>query len=210
MKLTVFGASGRTGRPLVEQALRAGHEVTAFVRDPAKLGISYEKLRVVSGDVKSNPEKVSEAVAGADAVLSVLGQTKGSPKDLQTAGTRNVVAAMREHGVRRLVSLTGAGVADPRDEPKLSDRAIVFLLRRLQGDVLRDAQEHARIIQESGLDWTIVRGPMLTEGEKKGEYRVGYVGKGSGARISRADVADFMLRQAADDAYLHQAPMVSY
>lgn len=210
MKLTVFGASGRTGRPLVEQALRAGHEVTAFVRDPAKLGISHEKLRVVSGDVKSNPEKVSEAVAGADAVLSVLGQTKGSPKDLQTAGTRNVVAAMREHGVRRLVSLTGAGVADPRDEPKLSDRAIVFLLRRLQGDVLRDAQEHARIIQESGLDWTIVRGPMLTEGEKKGEYRVGYVGKGSGARISRADVADFMLRQADDDAYLHQAPMVSY
>lgn len=210
MKLTVFGASGRTGRPLVEQALEAGHEVTAFVRDPAKLGMSHEKLRTVRGDAKDDPQKVAEAVAGADAVLSVLGQAKGSPKDLQTAGTRNIVAAMQEHGVRRLVSLTGAGVADPKDEPKLIDKAFGFLLRRLQPDVLEDGGRHAEVVQASGLDWVIVRGPRLTEGEKKGEYRVGYVGKNSGVQISRADVADFMLRQTEDDTYLHQAPMVSY
>lgn len=209
MKLAVFGASGRTGRPLVEQALASGHEVTAFVRDPSKLGMEHERLTVVEGDVKDS-EKVREAVEGADAVLSALGHTKSSAKDVQTVGTENIVAAMQESGVRRLVSLTGAGVGDPKDEPKLFDKAITTLLKLLQKDVLRDAEDHARVIEKSGLDWVIVRGPMLTEGEKKGEYRVGYVGKNSGTKISRADVADFMLQQAEDYTYLGQKPMVSY
>ena len=209
MRVAVFGASGRTGRPLVEQALAAGHEVTAFVRDAAKLGTSHEKLTVVEGDVK-DPAKVHEAVAGADAVLSALGHTKSSTKDVQTVGTANIVAGMQEAGVRRLVSLTGAGVSDPKDEPKFFDKAITTLLKLLQKDVLEDGEKHARVIEKSGLDWVIVRGPMLTEGEKKGEYRVGYVGKNSGTKISRADVADFMLRQTEDDTYLGQKPMVSY
>ena len=209
MKLTVFGASGRTGRPLVEQALAADHEVTAFVRDPSKLGMDHERLTVVEGDVKE-PAKVREAVEGADAVLGTLGHTKSSAKDVQTVGTQNIVAAMKETGVRRLVSLTGAGVSDPKDEPKLFDKAITTLLKLLQKDVLEDGENHARVIEKSGLDWVIVRGPMLTEGEEKGEYRVGYVGKNSGTKISRSDVADFMLRQTHDDTYLGQKPMVSY
>ncbi len=76
--------------------------------------------------------------------------------------------------------------------------------------MLEDAKGHVRIIEESGLDWVIVRGPMLTEGKRTGEYRIGYVGKNSGAKISRADVAEFMLRQVADDTYLGQKPMISY
>ena len=209
MKLAVFGASGRTGKPLLEQALAAGHEVAAFVRDPSKLGMSHERLTVVEGDVKDSA-KVREAVAGTDAVLSALGHTKSSAKDVQTVGTENIVAAMQECGVRRLVSLTGAGVGDPQDEPKLLDKAITTLLKLLQKDVLEDGENHARVIEKSRLDWVIVRGPMLTEGEKKGEYRVGYVGKNSGTKISRADVADFMLRQTKDETYLGQKPMVSY
>lgn len=209
MKVAIFGASGRTGKPLVEQALATGHEVTAFVRDPSKLGIGHEKLTIVKGDVKE-PTKVREAVSDADAVLSALGHTKSSAKDVQTVGTENIVAAMEESGVRRLVSLTGAGVGDPKDEPKLFDKVITTLLKLLQKDVLEDGENHARAIEKSGLDWVIVRGPMLTEGEKKGEYRVGYVGKNSGTKISRADVADFMLRQTEDDSYLGQKPMVSY
>ncbi len=209
MKLAIFGASGRTGKPLVGQALAAGHEVTAFVRDATKLDMNHEKLTVVEGDVKDSA-KVHEAVVGADAVLSALGHTKSSAKDVQTVGTQNVVSAMEEAGVRRLVSLTGAGVSDPEDEPKLFDKAITTLLKLLQKDVLEDGENHARVIEKSGLDWVIVRGPMLTEGEKKGEYRVGYVGKNSGTKISRSDVADFMLRQTQDDTYLGQKPMVSY
>ncbi|CAN5638526.1 NAD(P)H-binding protein [soil metagenome] len=209
MKLAVFGASVRTGTPLVEQALAAGHEVTAFVRGPSKLVIGHEKLTVSKGDVKDSAQ-VLEAVAGADAVLSALGHTKSSAKDVQTVGTENIVAAMKESGVQRLVSLTEAGVSDPKDEPKVFDKVITTLLKLLQKDVLEDGENHARVIEKSGLDWVIVRGPMLTEGEKKGEYRVGYVGKNSGSKISRADVADFMLRQSGSDEYLGQKPMVSY
>jgi putative NADH-flavin reductase len=209
MKLTIFGASGRTGRPLVEQALAAGYEVTAFVRDPARLPISDARLHVVQGDVM-NAAQVDEAVRGADAVLSVLGHAKGSPKNMQTVATENIVAAMKKHGVRRLISLTGAGVKDPQDQPKLVDHAIRGLLVLLQKDVLRDAEQHARVIQQSDLDWTIVRGPRLNEGPRTGTYRVGMIGKNSGTMVSRADLADFMLKHVDDTTYLGQAPVVSY
>lgn len=193
----------------MEQALAAGHEVRALVRDPSKLHMGHERLVVIGGDVL-DAAKVEETIAGTDAVLSVLGRTKTSPKGVQTRGTENIVAAMEEHGVRRLVSLTGAGVGDPRDEPKLVDRAITFLLKRLQPDVLEDGVRHAEAIKASGLEWVIVRGPRLTEGPKKGEYRVGMVGKNSGTRISRADLAQFMLGQLTTDAYLRRMPVVSY
>jgi putative NADH-flavin reductase len=209
MKLAVFGASGRTGRPLVQQALAEGHEVKALVRDPPKMPVSHERLTVIGGDVL-DAAKVEETVADTDAVLSALGHTETSPEDVQTRGTRNIVAAMENHGVRRLVSLTGAGVGGPKDEPKFVDKAITFLLERLQPAVLGDAIGHAQVIKGSDLEWVIVRGPRLTEGPKKGEYRVGAIGKNSGTQISRADLADFMLRQTTDDAHLRQMPVVSY
>jgi putative NADH-flavin reductase len=208
MKLTIFGATGRTGIPLVQQALAAGHSVTALARTPEKLPITHDQLTVVQGDA-TDSAAVERAVAGAEAVLSALGQTKGAPKDMQTVATRNIVAAMQQHGVRRLVSLTGAGVDAPQDQPKLINHLITFALKTLSGDVLRDAEGHAEVIRNSDLDWVIVRGPMLTEGPYTGQYRVGWVGVNTSARIARADVADFMLTQVTDDTYLRQAPMIS-
>ena len=209
MKVTIFGATGRTGWPLVEQALGRGYEVTAFARDPSKLGISHERLTVVQGDV-TDGSAVERAISGQDAVVSALGHVKGASKDVQARGTANIVAAMEKHGGRRLVSLTGAGVRAEGDEPKFVDRAITFLLKRLQPAVLEDGVRHAEVIKESGLEWVIVRGPRLTEGEKKGQYRVGLVGKNSGTQVSRADLADFMLDQLTDDANLGGMPVVSY
>ena len=209
MKLAVFGASGRTGRPLVEQALARGHEVRALVRDPAKLPLQHERLVLVRGDAM-NAADVASTVAGTDAVLSVLGQTKGSPKDLQTVATRHMVAAMKAHGAGRIISLTGAGVRDPQDKPKPVDRVFGLLLAVAARDVLRDANAHAEVLRGSGLDYTLVRGPRLTEGPRTGVYRVGYVGKDSGTQASRADVADFMLRQLDDDSWVRRAPVVSY
>jgi len=179
------------------------------VRDPSKLRASHRRLKIVRGDVM-DPVQVEETVAGQAAVLSVLGHTRSSSKDVQTKGMENIVSAMKKHRVRRLVSLTGAGVRDARDRPKLFDKAIGSLLKLLQRDLLEDAERHAGIIEKSGLDWVIVRAPALTGDERKGEYRVGYVGKNSGFRISRADVADFMLSQLTDDEYIGQMPMVSY
>jgi putative NADH-flavin reductase len=209
VRVAVFGASGRTGRPLVEQALARGHEVRALVRDPSKLQVKHERFVVIRGNVL-DAAKVGETITGTDAVLSALGQTKTSPKDVQTRGTENIVAAMEKHGARRLVSLTGAGVRDELDEPKLVDKAITFLLKRLQPDVLEDGVRHAEAIEASGLEWVIVRGPRLTEGPKKGDYRVGMIGKNSGTQISRADLAEFMLDQLTTDAHLRQMPVVSY
>lgn len=210
MKLAIFGATGKTGRPLVEQALAQGHEVTALVRTPAKLTVQSDNLRVVQGDA-TDAMDVDRVVIGADAVLSALGHAKGSPNDVQTVATEHIVAAMKRRGVTRLVSLTGAGVRDPHDEPKFADKVIRFLLKTFAGKVLEDAENHADVLrQHDDIDWVMVRGPRLTNGPHTGEYRVGYVGKNSSTQISHADTADFMLTQLTDDTYLHQAPVVSY
>ncbi|AHY48276.1 Putative NADH-flavin reductase (plasmid) [Rubrobacter radiotolerans] len=211
MKLAVFGATGRTGRRVVASALSRGWEVRALARDPAKLGEfgGEERLEVVRGDVL-DAAAVERVVAGCEAVVSVLGHVKGSPKDVQTRGTQNIVRAMERTGVRRIVSLTGAGVRDSRDRPKLVDRVFAFLLARLQKDVLEDGERHVEVLRRSGLEWTVVRGPRLTEGERRGEYRVGYVGKESGTQISRADLAEFMLDQVSDTTYLRRMPVASY
>lgn len=209
MRVVIFGASGKTGRLLVEGALREGHRVRAFVRDRSKITMQHEHLQIFEGDVL-DVTRVEEAVENCGAVLSALGHTKNSTNDVQTRGTENIVGAMRKHGKRRLVSLTGAGVRDPEDRPKLADRAFALLLGTLMPSVLRDAEGHAEVIQQSGLDWVIVRAPRLTDGPATNcEYRVGLVDEKSGTSVSRADVADFMLRQLTADEYLREMPMVS-
>ena len=209
MKLAIFGATGRTGLPLVRQALAKGYTVKALVRTPSKLTIEDPRLTVIQGDA-TNAADVERTVEGTDGVLSVLGHAKGSPDDVQTVATRAIVAAMKKHGVKRVVSLTGAGVSDPNDQPKVSDRVVKFMLKALSGKVLKDAENHAEVLRNSGLEWIVVRGPMLTDGEHTGVYKSTFVGKDSGMRVSRADVADFMLAQLDSDQWLHKAPMVSY
>ena len=208
MKLAIFGATGRTGRPLVEQALEAGHSVVALVRVSEKMSMKNANLTLIQGD-STNAADVERTVQGVDAVLSVLGQSKGSPRNLLEVSMRNIVVAMRKYGVRRLVSLTGAGVDAPEDRPRFANHVIKFALKTLSGHILKDAEQHAEIIKNSGLDWVIVRGPMLNEGPQTGKYRVGWVGVNTGPRISRADLANFMLKQVTDDTYLHKLPMVS-
>jgi putative NADH-flavin reductase len=208
MKLAIFGATGRTGRPLVQQALEAGHSVVALVRTPEKMSLQNEKLTLIAGDAM-NAADVEKAVQGTDAVISVLGQSKNSPRDLQTVSIQNIVAAMQKYDVKRLISLTGAGVDAPEDRPGPSNHLIKFALKTLSGHVLKDGEQHAEVIKSSGLDWTIVRGPMLTEGPHTGTYRVGWVGVNTGTRVSRADLADFMLKHLTDTTYVGKLPMIS-
>ena len=211
MKVIVFGASGKTGVHVVEQALAAGHDVTAFVRTPAKLTIQHPKLSVFQGDVM-DAEKVDQAIAGQDAVISALGPSRPPVPDMMKTAATNIIAAMKRHGVRRLISTTGAGVRDPKDQPKLSDKVIKTLLGLLSAEVLRDSENNVNAIRLQGkdLDWTIVRFPMLTDGPRTGKYRVGYIGKNSGSRISRADGADFIVKELAEAKYIGEAPVISY
>ena len=209
MRIVIFGATGRTGHHLVAEALSAGYEVRVLVRDASRLPVRHKRLQIVEGDVLDTTA-VEQAVSSTDAVLSVLGHTKTSTNEVQTVGAENIVGAMKKNSVSRLISLTGAGVRDEKDRPKLVDKLFGLLLKILQPAVLEDAERHAEVIKASGLDWVIVRAPRLTDGPRTGEYRVGYVGKNSGTKISRADVAGFMLGQLTADEYLHQQPMISY
>lgn len=208
MKLAILGATGRTGIPLIQQALDAGDEVIALARTPSKMPIQHERLKVVQGDAM-NAADVAKVVSGADAVLVAIGHTKDTPRNMQAIAARNIVNAMKQFGVKRLIALTGAGIAAPQDRPKLINHLIKLALLTLSPGVYRDSLDYSQIIRESGLDWVIVRGPMLNEGPRTGSYRVGWVGVNTGSRISRADLADFMLKQVRDNGFLHQMPMVS-
>jgi putative NADH-flavin reductase len=208
MNLTVFGASGRTGQLLLEQAL-PHHTVTAFVRDPAKLGVQHPNLRVVQGDL-GDPARVAEAIAGTGAVVSVAGQTKTSRPDLLAVAARHIVSGMKEHGVTRLVTLLGAGVSDPGDlPPSLGRRFMLGLMGLVAKGMVEDASQHAETLRASSLGWTIVRPPRLIDGPATGKLRHGYLRLGPMHSISRADLAAFILDLATSHRYVREAPMVT-
>lgn len=208
MKIAVFGASGRTGKHVVEQAIAEGHEVVAFVRNLPKLGINHDRLSVVQGDIQ-NLAQVEAAIKGADAVVSALGPSQNKPDYQVERGTKNIITAMQKHGVRRLVATTGAGVRVPQDKPGVPDRIIKLLLLLFSRHVYEDMRRTAEVIKNSGLDWTVVRFPMLSDEPAKGTVKSGYVGQGMGIRIARADAARFLLEQLVSNQYLRAAPMIS-
>lgn len=208
MQITVFGATGRTGQHVVEQALSAGHDITILVRDPSKVKWQDLRLKVLAGNVQ-NAEQVEQAVAGAEAVISVLGPTTNKPVYEISAGVAHILRAMQRQGVRRLVISAGAGVGDPNDAPGPFNHLLNLLLRLFARYAYEDMAQAVAKVRASDLDWTVVRAPMLTDGPRTGKIRVAYVGKGMGSRISRADMADFILRQATDNTYLRQAPAIS-
>lgn len=208
MRIAVFGASGRTGIPLVEQALTAGNEVRALVRNPDKFPFQNPALTIVKGNVLS-VEDVEQAVQESDAVISVLGHTSTSPNDVLTQAIRNIIAAMEKYDVQRLVSLTSTEVRAPQDQPRISDRLMSIASKLLSKEILMDAMNQVEEIKRSNLEWVVVRVPVLRDGPHTGQYKVGWVGMHMGGHITRADAADFMLKQALDPMYVRQMPMVS-
>ncbi|GAB3669642.1 NAD(P)-dependent oxidoreductase [Halopiger thermotolerans] len=206
MRITVFGATGRTGEPLVRQAIDRGHEVVAFVRSPEKLQVESPSLTVVTGDVYTGAG-VAEAVDGADAVVSVLGQTSAGPDDLLTVAGENIVEAMREANVDRFVTLVGAGVREDGERVSLSGKVMGALLKVLARDVLEDAAEHVDRVRATDLEWTVVRAPRLTDAEGTGEYRAGDLDLGFES-IPRADVARFILDCLEDEQFVRTMPKV--
>lgn len=208
MRLTIFGATGRTGIHLLEQALAAGHEVKVLVRDPSKVKSQNTHLKVLAGNVQ-NAAQVEQAIADSECVVSVLGKTENKPTDEISTGTDNILAAMKKQGVRRLVISAGAGVGDPNDSPAPFNLFMNFLLKIFARYIYEDMAQTVAKVRASNLDWTIVRVPMLTDAPRTGKIQIGYVGKGMGARISRADMADFILRQVNDNTYLRKAPAIS-
>jgi putative NADH-flavin reductase len=209
MRITVLGASGRTGVPLVEQALDRGHEVVAFVRSrdrlPADL-LDRDGVTVVAGDAYTG-DGVAEAVEGADVVVSVLGQSKGSPDDLLTVAGDHVVEAMGDAGVDRFVTLVGAGVREEGEAVPFSGKVMGAVLKFVASEVLADAEVHVERVRDSDLRWTIVRAPRLTDATGTGTYRAGDIPLGFES-IARADVARFLLDVVEGEQFVGELPKV--
>jgi len=221
MKLTIFAATGGIGRQALEQAVAAGHDVTAVVRNPKKLS---REVRVVTADLAApDPAALESAVKGADAVLSGLGPRSASEAGIAWQGTRAIVQAMKATEVRRIVAVSAAPIgtvpSPGRPKPPKHDPGDGFFMRNLFGPLIKAAlRKHYAdlalmedILRDSGLDWTVVRPPRLTDGPVTGTYRTAY-GQNlrRGLFVSRADVAHLMLRVLEQPKTLGEAIGIAY
>jgi putative NADH-flavin reductase len=209
-RILIVGATGGTGRQLLAQALERGYAVTALVRDPSKLGVEHDRLRIVRGDVLDYGP-VETAMRDQDAVLSALGHKRYlGPTSILSEGTGNILRAMEAHGVHRFVCETSLGIGDSAGRMGLY--YTLFVIPVVLPFYFWDKTRQERRIAASKVEWVIVRPGVLTNGEKRGAYRHGpEVGSYLGTvRISRADVADFMLDQLTEDSYVGAAPGVCW
>lgn len=210
--ILVIGASKGIGLEAITQALARGHKVRAFARGAAGIDIADSRLEKLSGDAL-DPHEVAAALEGIDVVIQALGITPGremilGPVSLFSHATRILLAAMRQAGVRRLISVTGFGAGDSRSRfGCLEDMGFRLFLGRVYDD--KGIQE--QLIKDSGLDWVIARPVILTKGSHSGRYRI-LVERDQwrNGLISRADVADFLVGQIDDDSYLGTTPVLTY
>jgi putative NADH-flavin reductase len=210
MKILIIGATGGSGRHLVTQALERGHAVTALVRNPARMSIAHQMLTVLKGDVLDSPS-VDRAVAGQNAVLCALGHKRWFyPNRILSKGTENIIHAMKVHGVRRFVCQSSLGVGDSFG--RLGLYYTLFTIPFILPFYYWDKGRQESVIRASDLDWTIVRPGVLNNRSPRGKIRHGSsIGSWLWTvRISRADVARFMLDQISQDTYLRQSPGVSW
>jgi putative NADH-flavin reductase len=212
MNVTVFGATGGIGSQVVDQLRSRGHKVTAYVRNSSKVPATWSHdVTIVAGEL-SDAGAIDHAVAGADAVVSALGpdlsrKATGLPL---LEGTKHIVAAMQEHGVRRYVGIGTPSVLDPRERPTWQTRLTTFMaktfLRRAYDELIGMSQ----VVTSSGLDWTIVRYIAPKNGPARGNLRQGFYGFDKlGFNITRADIAAFTAAQVEDNRRIAAAPAIS-
>ncbi|MFZ4661951.1 MAG: NAD(P)-dependent oxidoreductase [Caldilineaceae bacterium] len=205
MKLTIFGATGGTGAQVLQQALAAGHIVTILARDPAKVTTQNPHLTVVAGNVL-NQSDVEKALAQAETVVCSLGNTGNNPADVVSAGTQQIVNAMQRRGIKRLIVVSSLGVGDSKNQ-------VPFFFKVLAATVLRktmkDKEAQEALVRASGLDWTIVRPGGLTDGPRTGGYRFGTDASLTAGQVTRADVADFILRELERNEFVRMTPAIT-
>lgn len=209
MKVIVFGASGTIGRHLIEQSLEKGHLVTAFSRNKEKLSkIIHTNLKLVEGDVL-NIDNVNEAIMGQDVVIVTIG-SESRTSIVRSEGTKNIIAAMQTNGVNRLICQTTLGTGDSKDNLNFFWKYVMFGWFLKQ--VFLDHELQEQYVKNSKLDWTIVRPAAFTDGEKTEKYLHGFNSKNKALKlkISRPDVADFILKQINNQSYLLRTPGLSY
>jgi putative NADH-flavin reductase len=209
MKILVIGASRGIGLETVKAALERGHRVTALLRDPARLALDHENLTKLRGDV-GNAADVEAAVASQDAVCTCVGiNPTRQPVEIFSRGARNLLAALESAPQTKLVAVTGIGAGDSRGHGGFFYDKILQPL--LLGTIYADKDREEALIKASSADWLIVRPGSLTNGPRTGKYRaiVDLAGATAG-KISRADVADFIVNQLEAPTLFKQTPLLSY
>lgn len=209
MQILILGSTGGTGRELVKQGLGRGYNITAFARRPDALNIEHENLSKAAGDILEKGS-LEAAIMNQDAVLSALGVNAFRQTTVLSDGTKNIIEAMEQYNVNRFIVETAIGVGQSKQQ--LSPVLRFLMLSILLRNVYIDKERQEEVIKESDLDWTIVRPAALTDDELTKEYKVTEPTASAPvrAKISRADVAHFMLNQLEDDTWLHKAPSLFY
>ncbi len=207
-RVLVLGATGGTGRHVVEQALASGLEVTVLVRTPESLGPAARAARVIKGDVLADASALASAVSNQDVVISTLGLGKSLKSNgFISRAAPAIVAAAQSGGVKRLLFTSALGVGVTRRDAPLVPRLIFATLLR---DIYADKEAGETAIVRSALDWTIVYPGLLTDGPRTGRYRAGERLALSGfPKISRADVAEFLLRQIDDPTFVRRGVLIA-
>lgn len=210
-KITLFGATGKTGIPAVEQALERGWQVTAFLRTPSKLTIQHDNLTVVQGDAR-NPDDVAKAIhPDTDAVISALGHVKGGDPQMLLKASEAIVAAMRAQGVKKYIVMSGGAVDAEGDKPTFLGTVIGFMVRTF-GKAAYEQQVWAidYLKQQEDIQWIAPRFPRVTQEPPKGTLEVGMAGSENvGISITHADAATFLLNMVESDEHVHGLPFVS-
>lgn len=202
-RVTIFGANGNVGKLLVEFALARGYLVTAAVYGPQQLE-EDPNLTIVHTDIYK-PDHVARALKDADAVLSALGSWGTPREDVLSSAMDTIIPEMRRNGIRRVVSLTGADARAPGDHLSLSHRLTHALFSLFAGKVLRDGEDHISLLVASGLDWTVVRSPVMAS-RRRLDYKLTSSRPLPWQTISRQAVARAMVEQLSDATHLQQAP----
>jgi putative NADH-flavin reductase len=206
MKLTIFGSTGGTGNEVVKQALEAGHEVTAFVRDASRLSIQNENLAIVTGDV-FDPDRVAQAVQGQDVVVCALGAGQDLKKTtVRATGTTNIIRGMQTYGVNRLLVVTAMGVGESWDTLSFINKFFFAVLLKSSRE---DHKEQEAAVIKSGLDWTIIRPSGLTDDPRTGDYEFGENILAKTSKIARADVADLILKELGQNMLIGKAVTIT-
>lgn len=210
MRVTVFGATGRTGHEVVRLALERGYDVVAFARDCRSGAMKNPRLMVVQGEL-SDTEALRAAIGGSDCVISALGPT-GKPSDAQLySGIANILAVMEEYGVKRFIVLSTTSDQDPLDQDGFRFRMRRNMIRWGRPLAYEQIVTYSQLVRDSNTEWTLVRiASLLTDKPLSTHLRAGYLGTDKlGATLSRTDLAWFLVEQANSTDYLRKAPAVS-
>lgn len=211
MKISLFGATGPTGKFLIEEALRQGYNLSVYTRDARKLEAFAGRIDIVEGDLQDR-DAIATCIRGAEAVISALG-----PNSIKVQGDRpvmhglsHIVSAMKQSGVRRLIQISTAAYRDPKDSFAFKAHAMVLFFKLVVRKAYEDISATGSLIARTDLDWTLVRIPNLKDGPADGKVDVGWYGKTRlGTKLSRGNLAKFLVDQVADKTFLRAAPGIA-